>query len=29
MNVACSIRSAWEVIQPLAQRARIQAHHQE
>ena len=29
MNVACSIRSAWEVMQPLAQRATLQAHHQE
>ena len=29
MNVACSIRSAWEVVKPLAQRASLQGHHQE
>jgi hypothetical protein len=28
MNVACSLRNAWEVIRPLADRANLQAHHQ-
>ena len=28
MNVACSIRGAGDVVQPLAQRAKLQAHHQ-
>ena len=28
MNVACSMRSAWEVIQTLAQRANLQAKRQ-
>ena len=27
MNVACSIRSAWDVVKPLAQRAMLHAHH--
>ncbi len=28
MNVACSLRNAWEVVRPLADRANLQAHHQ-
>ena len=25
MNVACSMRNAWEIVEPLAQRANLQA----
>ena len=25
MNVACSMRNAWEIVEPLAQRASLQA----
>ena len=28
MNVACSMRNAWEIIQTLAQRANLQAKRQ-
>ena len=29
MNLAFSLRSAWEIVQPLAERAKLQPHHQE
>ena len=29
MNVACSMRNAWEIVQPLAQRANLQAKRQQ
>jgi hypothetical protein len=28
MNVACSMRNAWEIVEPLAQRANLQAKRQ-
>ena len=29
MNVACIMRNAWEIVQPLAQRAYLQAKRQQ
>ena len=29
MNVACSMRNAWEIVEPLAQRANLQARRQQ
>ena len=29
MNVACSMRNAWEIVQPLGQRANLQAKRQQ
>ena len=29
MNVACSMRDAWEIVQGLAQRANLQAKRQQ
>ena len=29
MNVACSMRNAWEIVQQLAQRANLQAKRQQ
>ena len=28
MNVACSMRTAWEIVEPLAMRAKLQAKRQ-
>ena len=28
MNVSCSMRNAWKIVQPLAQRANLQAKRQ-
>ena len=28
MNVACSMRNAWEIVEPLALRANLQAKRQ-